>query len=242
VNQSRPAHASFYITSLYTECLHGLPEVRIAGEGVEGVGRIGPKEWPQAILLGLDSGEWRPGHVVLQVTPDPLKGVQGRAIGRQKHQAHVRREEEPRGRRGPTVVQPEEMQAIRKGLCEGLDAELEPLGVQRGPRPNAPITRGRRHRAIDGAPREDMLDCSTRRHATGGEAPPADAQEAEAAVVLAEDPHWTRVRGWDDLLEVGSTGRLERGNSRRILGCDWAAAHDAWFERVAAPPWRASWL
>ena len=31
-----------YIISRYTECLHGLHEVRVAGEGLEGVGFIGP--------------------------------------------------------------------------------------------------------------------------------------------------------------------------------------------------------
>jgi hypothetical protein len=30
------------ITSLYTECINGLHEVRVAGEGLEGVGLIGP--------------------------------------------------------------------------------------------------------------------------------------------------------------------------------------------------------
>ena len=65
-----------YITSLYTECINGLHEVRIAGEGLEGVGRIGLQEGTQAILLGIEIGELLPRQSILHVAPDPLDRAQ----------------------------------------------------------------------------------------------------------------------------------------------------------------------
>jgi len=204
--------------------MNGLHEVRIARERLKGSHFIGPEEVAEVMLLGIEIGELLPGHVVLQVTPDPLNGVQCRAIGRQEHQAHVRWEDEPLGRVGPTVVQQEDIQAVGEGLREGIDEELEHLGVQIGQLQKEPVTRGGLYRAIDVEPLEDMLDGSNRLHATGGEAPPADGQEAEAAFVLAEDPYWTSIGRWDDLLEACSTGSLERWNGLRIFLCDWGAA------------------
>jgi hypothetical protein len=85
--------------------MHGLYEVRIAGEGLQGGRFIGLEEVAEVILLGMESDELQPSHVVLQVAPGPLNGVQCWAIGRQEHQAHVRRENESLGRMDPTVVQ-----------------------------------------------------------------------------------------------------------------------------------------
>jgi hypothetical protein len=109
--------------------MNGLREVRRARESLQGSRFIGPEKMAEVILMGIEIGEWLPGHLVLQVTPDPRNGVQFRAIGRQEHQAHVRREEEPLGRMGPTVVPQEEIQAVGEGLREGVDEELEHLGV-----------------------------------------------------------------------------------------------------------------
>jgi hypothetical protein len=204
--------------------MNSLHEVGITAEGLQGGRLIGLEEVAEVILLGIEIGELLPGHLVLQVTPDPLNRVQFKAIGRQEHQAHVRREDELLGRMGPTVVQQEDIQAVGEGLREGVDEELEHLGVQIGQLQKEPVTRGGLHSAIDVEPLKDMLDGANRLHAPGGEAPPSDGQEAEAAFVLAEDPDWTGIRGWDDLLEACSTGSLERWNGLRIFVCDWDAA------------------
>ena len=125
---------------------------------------------------------------------------------------------------GPTVVQEQEIQAIREGLCEGIDEELKHLGVQIGQLQEEPVTRGGLHRAIDIEPLEDMLDCPNRLHATRGEAPPADGQEAEAAFVLAKDPDGAGVRGGNRPLELFLTGGLEGWDGLRLF-CVAGARH-----------------
>jgi hypothetical protein len=52
----------------------------------------------------------------------------------------------------PTIVQHEDVEAIREGLREGIDEELEHLGVQIWQLQEATCTRRRLHRAIDRAP------------------------------------------------------------------------------------------
>ena len=138
--------------------MNGLYEVRVTRERLEGRRFISLEEVVKVILLGIEIGELLPGHLILQVTPDPLNGVQCRAIGRQEHQAHVRREDEPLGRMGPAVVQQEDIQGIGEDLREGVDEELEHLGVQIGQLQKEPLTCGGLHSAIDVEPLEDTLD------------------------------------------------------------------------------------
>jgi hypothetical protein len=83
--------------------MSGLHTRRIARKGWPGGRLIGLEEVAEVILVGIAIGEWRPGHVVLQVAPDPLKGIQLRALRRQTDQLDVRRQGEPRGRMGPPL-------------------------------------------------------------------------------------------------------------------------------------------
>jgi hypothetical protein len=126
------------------------------------------------------------------------------------------------------VVEPEAMQAVGAGLGEGLDAAREHFGGQRGPREPAPRTGGRRHGPRDLAPREERRDGAQRRHPTGGEAPPADGDEAEAAFSLAEAPQRTRMGGRHPLLEACLTGGLTHGQGRRGLWWGALAPRCAW--------------
>jgi hypothetical protein len=57
-----------------------------------------------------------------------------------------------------TIVQQEDIQAVGKGLREGLDEELEHLGVQIGQLQKEPVSCGWFHGAIDIEPLEGMLD------------------------------------------------------------------------------------
>jgi hypothetical protein len=58
--------------------MNGLREVRVARERLKGSRLIGPEKMAEVILLGIEVDELLPGHLVLQVTPDPLNGVQFR--------------------------------------------------------------------------------------------------------------------------------------------------------------------
>ena len=69
-----------------------------------------------------------------------------------------------------------------------------------------------------------MLDRSHGLHATRGEAPPPDGQEAEAAFILAKDPDRAGVRSGNRPLEVFQTAGLEYWDSLRLFLCDWGAA------------------
>jgi hypothetical protein len=69
-----------------------------------------------------------------------------------------------------------------------------------------------------------MLHRAHRLHATHDEAPPADGQEAAAALVLAEHPNGVRVHRGDRPLEVVLTGGLKGGDGLRLILCDWGAA------------------
>ena len=173
--------------------------------------------------MGSEIGELQPGHVVLQVAPDLVDGVQLGALRWQNEQTDVLRQGELGGGVRPTVVYHEDIEAVREGLREGIDEELEHRGVQIRPLEEEPVARGGLHGAINIAPREDMLDGSKRLHSARGEAPAADGEEAKAAFILAEHAHRAGVRGRDDLLEACPTSSLERGNRLRGFLCDSVA-------------------
>jgi hypothetical protein len=200
--------------------MNSLHAIRIAREGLSGGRFIALEEEVQLILLGLELGEWPPGHGVFQVAPDPLDRVQLGAIRGQEEQTDVFREGELGGGVRPTVVQHEAIEAVGEGVREGIDEELEHLGVQIRQLEEEPGTRRRLHGAIDIVPLEDLLDRSHRLHPTRGEALAADREEAKAAVVLAEQAYRPGIRRRDDRLQALPTSRLERGNRLRGFWCD----------------------
>ena len=204
--------------------MNDLHEVGIARQGWQGGRLIGLEEVAEVILLGREIGELWPGPIVLQVAPDPLTRVQLRTIRRQATPPDVLRQGEPRGRRCATLVQQEEIQAIGPGWREGSDEALEQLDVQIGPLQKEPVSCGGVHGALDLEALADLVDGANRLPPGGGQAPPADRQQAEAAFVLAEDPNGARSGGRDDLLETCSPGSLERCNGLRIFLCGWGAA------------------
>jgi hypothetical protein len=123
-----------------------------------------------------------------------------------------------------TVVEKQEIQAIREGLREGVDEEVKALGVEIGQFEEKALPGGGCHRAIDVEPLEDMLHRPDGLHPTGRETAAPNGQEAEAAFILAEDPDGTQIVSWNSLLEVRLTRRLESRNGLRIFLCDWGAA------------------
>jgi hypothetical protein len=139
---------------------------------------IALEEEVQITLLAIEFGELQPGHVVLQVPPDPLDRVQLGAIPGQEEQMYVLQEGELGGGVRPTIVQQKDIEAIREGVREGLDEELEHLGVQIRQLEEEPVPRRRLRGARDREPLKDMLDRSNRLHPTRGEAPAVDGEEA----------------------------------------------------------------
>ena len=138
--------------------MNGLHEVGITREGLKGGRLIGLEELAEVILLGIEIGELLPGHVIFQVAPDPLNRVQLRAIRWQEEQMYVFRQGEPLGCMCPTVVQQEDIQAVGKGLREGINEELKHCGVQIGQLQKEPVPCGGLHGTIDIEPLEGMLD------------------------------------------------------------------------------------
>jgi hypothetical protein len=97
-----------------------------------------------------------------------------------------------------------------QAVSEGIDEELEQVCMER--RQFQAEARARRgfHGARDVTPCADVLDRAKGLHPTSGEAPPADGEEATAAVVVTAHPNRAGVRGGNRLLELGLTGGLER--------------------------------
>jgi hypothetical protein len=98
--------------------MNSLHEVGIAAEGLQRGRLIGLEEGGNILVWRIQMCEVEPGQRILEVSPDPLHGVQVRAIRWQEGQAHVRWEEELLGRMGAAVVQQQEMQAVRERLCD----------------------------------------------------------------------------------------------------------------------------
>jgi hypothetical protein len=116
---------------------------------------------------------------------------------------------------GATVVQEQEIQAVREGLGNGIDEELKALGVQRRQIEEEASTHRGFHGALDVEPRKDRLHRADRLHPPGRETAAADGQQGEAAFVLAEDTDGASIDGWDTPLQVATTAPLERGNRFR---------------------------
>jgi hypothetical protein len=202
--------------------MNGLDERRVARERLPCGGLIPPEERSDVVLWRLQRGKVAPRQIILEVASTPFNGVELGAIRWQAHEVSVVRQGEPLGGMGPTMVHEEAMQAVSEGLGEGSAAALEQVGMERRQFPEEARARGGCHGAIDGAPVEDVWHRANGLHPTRGEAPPADGQEAKAAVVVTAHPNRVGVRGGNRLLELGLTGGLECGDGLRMLLCDGA--------------------
>jgi hypothetical protein len=87
---------------------------------------------------------------------------------------------ELRGRVRPTVVQQEDIQALRECLGKGIEEELEHVRMYIWSFEEASVTRGGLARTIDIEPREDMVDAPDRLDAARDEVPPTDGQYTKA--------------------------------------------------------------
>ena len=204
--------------------MNGLHKIGIAGKGLQGGGFVGPEEIPYSILERIEIGEDRPGRLVLQVTPDPLDGIEFRAVGWHPDTSDIVRPAKVSSGMGTAVVQEQAVEAVRESLGEGLHEELEALGMQIRQFQEKPLTSRGFHGPIDLEPLKHVRHHADGLHAIGGEAAPADGAEAEAAFVLAEHPDRTGVRGGNRLLEMFLTGGLEGWDGLRLFLCGSGAA------------------
>jgi hypothetical protein len=121
-----------------------------------------------------------------------------------------------------------------EGHGEGGQEELAPLRLERRHLPEEPGARRRLSGAIDLPPLDDMRARTHGQHATRGEAPTADGQEADAAVVWAQDPDGPGGCRRAGLLTLGRPGNLAGRHGFRLFGCDWGAALGAARESASA--------
>jgi hypothetical protein len=168
--------------------MDSLDEIGVAREGLQRGGLIPTEERRDRVLLHVQHGEVEPRECVFEVSPDALNRVQLGTVGRQADQAHVGWAREPLGGMRATIVQHQEIEAVRKGRREGIDDDLEAFRVQIWPFEEGPVAGGQLHRTIDVEPCADMWHAPDGLHAARGDVPTADGQSADAAFVLAKHP------------------------------------------------------
>jgi hypothetical protein len=135
---------------------------------------IGLQQVSHRELLCIEINERLPGQGILQVTPEPLNRIQLWAIGRQPHSPQmVGPPQAPRGV-GATVVQEQDVQAVRKGLGEGVHEEH--VGLQIGEFQEEALVRRWGHGARDIEPFEGVLDRADGLDPLGRESPAAHRQ------------------------------------------------------------------
>jgi hypothetical protein len=156
--------------------MNGLDGIGVVCERLERGGLIPLAERHEIVLLHIQVGELEPRQGIFEVAPDPFNRVQLWTVGRQGHQAYVGRKGESLGRMGSTVVQEQEVEAVRESLGEGIHEELEALGIQIRQFQEEPLTRRGFHGPIDIEPLKHVLHHADGLHARGGEAPPADGE------------------------------------------------------------------
>jgi hypothetical protein len=125
---------------------------------------------------------------------------------------------------GAAVIPEQDLEAIGKGVGEGLHQDMQGLRTQiRSFEPEAlPHSRG--HRAIDSEPFADGLDRAHGLATAGCEAPSTHAPEAHAAFILTNPPHRAGILGRDEPLPPLWTGSLQHRDDLRGFYGGWAAA------------------
>ena len=118
-----------------------------------------------------------------------------------------------------TVVQQQDIQAVRIRLRECVNKDLEIVGIQVRQFQKEALTTARGHRAIHVEPLEDVLDGAYRLYATRSQPAATDGEEAKAALILAEDPYWSGIGRWNSGLELRTALSLEGRECFRVFLC-----------------------
>ena len=200
------------MTLLCTSCMDSFHHVRIPRERLEGGRIIGLQQVRSRALLRLEINQRLPGQVILQVAPEPLHGVQLWTIRWPPHRPYLGGPPQALGGVGAPVIPAHEVQAVGKGLGEGIHEALEHVGMQRGACQEAARTRRRGHGAIDRAPGAGVLEGPQRLDPWGRESPSAHRQEAHTTGVLTAHAHGVGMHRWQDARQPLLTGRLQRSN------------------------------
>ena len=142
--------------------MNGLDQLRIAGKGWQGRRLVGLQEVAHRVLWRSKGRELSPGPFLLQGAPDPLPRVQLWTVGRPPHVPDLLRPPHGRGRVRTVGIHEQEVQAVRQGLGEGVHQVWAGLGMARRPVPTAGLPGGGGHGPIDGEPRADVREQTTR--------------------------------------------------------------------------------
>ncbi len=123
-----------------------------------------------------------------------------------------------------TVVQEQDVETVSIRLCEGVDKDLEIIGIQVGQFQKEVFATCGCHGTIDVEPLKDVLDGADRLHATCRQPTATDSQQAKAALILTEDPHGSRIRGRNGRLQMGVALGLKGREPIRVFVCGWVVA------------------
>lgn len=204
--------------------MNGFHQVRVTGKRLEGRRVIALQEVTDVDLLHIKINALQPSDVILEVTPDPLNGVQLWTVGWQPHAPDMLRPPNVWRRVCTAVIQQQDVQAVGERLAEGIKQELGSVCVQIRELQEAAYACRGGHSPIDVEPREDVLDRANRLDAACGQPSAAYGQQANTAFVLATYPQRAGVLGWHNTVQLLLTGRLKRSDGVRVFWCGSAAA------------------
>jgi len=128
-----------------------------------------------------------PGHAAPEVVPEPFDRIAFGAIGGQKHQRDIGRQDEARGRMHRAVIQHQHVEGGRIGGGEGIDKHLHIGRVELGQKQEKGITTGGRDRPITPTVRIRMLRNPHRFDAPGRDTATLGCQQAEPRFILTMD-------------------------------------------------------
>jgi len=96
--------------------MNSFHQVGVAGQRLQGRGRISLQQVPDIDLLRFQIGALQPREGLLQVAPYPLNRVQLGAIGWQPDVPHILRPLNPLGGVRAAVIQEQDVEAVGKCL------------------------------------------------------------------------------------------------------------------------------
>jgi hypothetical protein len=201
--------------------MNGFQQICLSSQGLQSGRVIGLQQVADIDLLRLKVDELLPGQVDLHVTPDPLNRVQLGTVGWEPYGLHMCRPSNPLSRMGATVIQEQEIEAVGKGLRQGVDEELKGVGIQIRQLQEQPLARGRGDGAVDVEPFKGLLDRPHGLNPAGRQPSAAHGESPHTPFILAEHTHRSGLLRWHGTLQRLLTGRLQRGNGFRVFWCDW---------------------
>jgi len=208
--------------------VNGSPEVWITRQRLHHGWRVLREVGTQGRLQLVQIGENLPRHAAPEIVPEPLGGIEFRAVGRQKDEGHIGWEAQPFARMHRAVVKDQYIEGVGEGRGKAIQKDLHRGRIHMRQNQRKGLTAHGRNGSVHPRIEILVLDRSDRLDPNPRDPSPTNRFQPKARFILAMDFNGK-----------GAIGGNGGPNPRFDLRFEGVVSFRRFFYGAGGPPWGA---